>query len=183
MNIVREWFQRLYYFQLYSKAQSLGRNIKLSKGGTFAHPNEITLGDNIFISENFHISAYKLKLHNNIIIGPNLVIECSNHKYDVVGKTMFEIAGDKIYQEVEIENDVWIGANVTILPGVKISEGCVVGAGSVVTKTLPPYSVAVGIPCRPIKPRFTERELRQHLSMVKTSYSEENVVQEWEKIK
>lgn len=182
MSIIRNVFQRIYYFKLYLKSTSLGSNIKLSRGGTFAHPNEIIMGNNIFISEQFHISAYKLKLHNNIIIGPNLVIECSNHKYNIVGKSMFEVASDKIYKGVEIENDVWIGANVTILSGVKISEGCIIGAGSVVTKTIPPYSIAVGIPCKPIKARFSEHELHEHLLAIKTAtYSEKHIMMEWQK--
>ena len=183
MNFIRQVIQRLYYFKFYLNAQSLGKNIQLAKGGTFVHSKEISMGNNIFISENFHISAYQLKFHNNIIIGPNLVIECSNHKYDVVGRTMFEIASDKIYKGVEIEDDVWIGANVTILPGVKISEGCVIGAGSVVTKSLPPYSIAIGIPCRPIKTRFSKSDLRQHILAVKSLYDEEIILQDWNNIK
>ena len=185
MFFIRELFQRIYYFKFYLKSASVGRNVKLSRGGTFTHSSEIVMGDNIFISENFHVSAYKLKFHNNIIIGPNLVIECSNHRYDVVGKSMFEVSHDKIYKGVEIEDDVWIGANVVILPGVKISEGCVIGAGSVVTKTIPPYTIAVGVPCKPIKPRFSNQELGKHLStMQKPSlYSVEYILAEWQTIK
>lgn len=180
MSIIRNLFQRVYYLQFYVKSPTLGKNIKLSRGGTFMHSEEITMGNNIFISENFHISAYQLKLHNNIIIGPNLVIECSNHKYDVVGKNMFEIANDKIYKGVEIEDDVWIGANVTILPGVIISEGCIVGAGSVVTKSLPPYSISVGIPCKPIKSRFSKHDLHIHLLKTKAGrYSEQYILKAW----
>lgn len=49
---------------------------------------------------------------------------------------------------VTIGDDCWIGGNVTILPGVNIGEGCTIGAGSVVTRDIPPFSVAVGSPCR-----------------------------------
>jgi acetyltransferase-like isoleucine patch superfamily enzyme len=49
---------------------------------------------------------------------------------------------------VKIGDDCWIGGNVVILPGVTIGEGCTIGAGSVVTKDIPPFSVAVGSPCK-----------------------------------
>lgn len=52
--------------------------------------------------------------------------------------------------------------NVTILKGIKIGRGTVVGAGSVVTKSLPPYSICAGVPCKVIKKRFSCEEIRQH---------------------
>ncbi|MDZ7859279.1 MAG: acyltransferase [Candidatus Krumholzibacteriota bacterium] len=57
------------------------------------------------------------------------------------------------HEGITIENDVFIGSNVKVLDGVSIGTGCVVGAGSVVTKTIPPYSVAVGVPAKVIKQR------------------------------
>ena len=52
---------------------------------------------------------------------------------------------------VIIYDNVWIGGNVTILPGVKINQGAIIGAGSVVTEDIPPYVIAVGNPCRVIR--------------------------------
>ena len=60
---------------------------------------------------------------------------------------------DYTAKKIVIENDVWIGMNCTVLPGVTIGEGAVVGAGSVVTGDLPPYTICYGTPCRPIRPR------------------------------
>ena len=59
------------------------------------------------------------------------------------------------YDRTYIGSDVWIGANVVILAGVTIGDGCFIGAGSIVTKDLPPFSVAVGNPCRVIRSRFS----------------------------
>lgn len=180
MKIVREFIQRIYYYKFYLKAPKTGKNIKLSSGGKFDHPEEITMGNNVFISNNFHISANNLKIGNNIMVGPNLVIECTNHKTDVVGQSMFEVSYDKICGGVSIEDDVWLGANVIILPNTVISEGTVVGAGSVVTKPLPPYSICLGIPCRPVKRRFSESEMKQHLESIKTSkYQIEEILRQW----
>ena len=68
---------------------------------------------------------------------------------------------DLIYQKVKIGNDVWIGANVTILGGVKIGNGAVIGAGAVVTKNIEPYAVAVGVPAKTIKYRFSQDKIKK----------------------
>lgn len=62
---------------------------------------------------------------------------------------------------ISIGNDVWIGRNVTILPGATIGDGAVIGAGSVVAGKIPPYSVAVGNPCRVARCRFTEEQVKK----------------------
>lgn len=56
---------------------------------------------------------------------------------------------------VNIGNDVWIGEDVMILSGVTIGDGCCIGAKSVVTKSLPPYTICVGSPCKPVKQRYS----------------------------
>lgn len=164
---IKSLFRFLYYFKSNLKFRSKGKNLILSRGGTFIRPEEISFGDNVFISSNFYISARNLVFKSNILIGPNLVIECDNHTYDEIGKTMFENRDKRIISPVTIENDVWIGANVTILSGVTIGEGSIIGAGSVVTKSQPNYSICVGNPCKPIKERFTDYELKQHLKRIK----------------
>lgn len=58
--------------------------------------------------------------------------------------------------ETTIGSACWIGTNVTVLAGAQIGDGCVIGAGSVVTGTIPPFSIAVGVPCRPLRSRFPE---------------------------
>jgi serine acetyltransferase len=60
-----------------------------------------------------------------------------------------------------------------------IGEGCVVGAASVVTKSLPPYTICLGIPCRPVKTRFNSEELTRHLSLVNSQYNVNTVIGLW----
>lgn len=67
---------------------------------------------------------------------------------------------------VVIEDDVWIGANVTILKGVTIGRGSVVAAGVVVTKSCPPYSIIGGVPAKVLKMRFTPEEIVKHESIL-----------------
>ena len=63
---------------------------------------------------------------------------------------------------VVIEDDVWTGANVTILKGVTIGRGSVIAAGAVVTKSFPPYSIIGGVPAKLIKMRFTPEQIAEH---------------------
>ena len=65
-------------------------------------------------------------------------------------------------EDVIIEEDVWVGANVTILKGVIIGRGCVIGANTLVNKSLPPYSVAVGCPARIIASKFSKEQIIKH---------------------
>lgn len=67
---------------------------------------------------------------------------------------------------VVIEDDVWCGANVTILKGVTIGRGSVVAAGAVVTKSFPPYSIIGGVPAKLIKMRFSPEEIVQHEALL-----------------
>jgi virginiamycin A acetyltransferase len=69
------------------------------------------------------------------------------------------------YQYVHIGNDVWIGANAVILPGVTIKDGAVIGAGAVVTKDVDPYAVVAGIPARVINYRFSEKIIERLLKI------------------
>lgn len=170
---------RIYYFKSFIQFKSFGTNIMFSRGGKFLRPREISFGSNIFINSNFHISARNLSIGSNIMIGPGLVIECDNHEYHRIGKTMFETRDERNIGFVTIENDAWIGANVIILPNVVIGEGCIVGAGSIVTKSLLPYTICVGNPCRPIKCRYNSFQLSEHLSLMKSEKNAEVIIENY----
>ncbi|BCP99101.1 hypothetical protein TthHB5008_b22890 (plasmid) [Thermus thermophilus] len=73
------------------------------------------------------------------------------------GKAFFHWRG---LQKVEVDHDVWIGHGAVVLAGVRIGRGAVVGAGSVVTRDVPPYTVVAGVPTRPIRRRFPEGVVR-----------------------
>lgn len=102
----------------------------------------------------------------------------ANHQMNAIATYPFYIMGngwDKnppATQELPLKgdtvvgNDVWIGQNVTVMPGVHIGDGSIIGANSVVAKDIPPYSVAVGNPCRVIKKRFDD-ELIDYLLELK----------------
>ncbi|MBL7032908.1 MAG: acyltransferase [Candidatus Delongbacteria bacterium] len=170
---------RLRYPLAFLKFKKCGHNVWLGRNGLFGRPGEITFGNNVFINAGFHISARNLTFGNNIMIGPNLVIECDNHLFDSVGITMFENRNNRKIDSVAFEDDVWVGANVIVLKGVVIGEGSVIGAHSVVSRNIPPYTVCVGIPCLPRRPRFTNEQLQQHLQLIGSRYVATSVEAAW----
>jgi acetyltransferase-like isoleucine patch superfamily enzyme len=172
---------RIRYPLAFAKFRSCGQNVWLGRRGVFGRPREISFGNNVFINAGFHISARNLIFGNNIMIGPHLVIECDDHTFDRVGVTMFENRNSREIGSVTIEDDVWLGAGVTVLKGVKIGEGAVVGAHSVLSKSIPPYTISVGTPCKPIRTRFTPDKLRDHLQLIDSPYSAEAVIATWER--
>ena len=93
----------------------------------------------------------KVSIGSHVMIAPNCMIAGGNHGTELSGIPMrFQKSTEK---GICIEDDVWIGANSVILDGVNIGRGCIIGAGSVVNKNIPAYSVAVGNPARIIKNR------------------------------
>lgn len=95
-----------------------------------------------------------IQIGSNVIIGPYCIIHSANHRFDDVDKPITNQGYEKA--SVKIDDNCWLAANVIVLPGVTVGKGCVIGAGSVVTKDIPPYSVAVGNPAKVIRSRFAE---------------------------
>jgi acetyltransferase-like isoleucine patch superfamily enzyme len=115
---------------------------------------------NIYIGDNTRIGLSNtvigpVHIGNNVIIAQNVVISALNHNYEDIS-TNINSQGVNTDQ-ITIEDDVWIGANSTILAGVHIGCHVVVGSGSVVTKDIPPYCVVVGNPARIIK-KYDKKE-------------------------
>lgn len=90
-----------------------------------------------------------VQIGDNVIIAQNVVISALNHKYEDITTCIINQGVNT--DQITIDNDVWIGANSTILSGIHIGQHVVVGGGSVVTKNIPPYCVVVGNPARIVK--------------------------------
>ncbi len=130
-------------------------------GNPRIHPTaSLRFGKNIFLGKNSHINAYccvwaspnsKIVLGDNLVMGPGCKMFSSNHSTNETDIPMN--VQPYVEKDIIIGNDVWLGANSIILAGANIGDGTVVAAGSVVTKDLPSYVIAAGIPAGPIKNR------------------------------
>lgn len=126
----------------------------------------LSIGDGSSIPKGsvFYCTEAPLTIGRKVIFGPNPTIITGDHRINVVGKFIMD-SNEKLPENdapVVIEDDVWCGANVTILKGVTIGRGSVVAAGAVVTKSCPPYSIIGGVPAKVLKRRFSKEEIIEH---------------------
>ncbi len=123
----------------YGRNIYLGNNVSVNMNCTFVDCNKITVGDNVLIASNVQIytATHPVELSERLTPGWNPDSDeyfCRTYALPVT-----------------IGSGCWLGGGVIILPGITVGEGCVIGAGSVVTRDIPPHSVAVGNPCRVIR--------------------------------
>lgn len=116
----------------------------------------LEIGENVEINDDVHIGATeKIIIGDNVLIASKVYISDHNHgsyKGEEQDSPMSIPKKRKIYSSpIKIEKNVWIGEFVSILQGVTIGEGAIIGTMSVVTKDIPPYTIAVGSPAKPIK--------------------------------
>lgn len=138
---------------------SIGSNTVIEKGALLrCYPSsdnkigEIIIGNNVNIGLNVNISSCnKIEIKDGVLTGRNVLINDNSHGYT---KSKQDIEGNPINRPIVskgcilIDKNVWIGENSVILAGVKIGRNSIIGANSVVTKSIPPYSIAGGIPAK-----------------------------------
>lgn len=129
-----------------------GKNVNIEKRASFS--SRVEIGNCSGIGVRAQIMG-RCIIGENVMMGPDCLILTTSHNYSDTKVPMIE-QGMAEERPVYIGNDVWIGARVTILPGVKIGDGAIVGACTVVSKDIEPYSVVVGNPARKIRDRRVE---------------------------
>lgn len=121
-----------------------GSGFQLGKGVIINHPETLYLGKECYISHNCYVQAKgKVTFGDNVIIGPMSIIASSKH---IIEDGVVTNRG--ISLPINIGRGTWCAGNVTISSGVSIGESVVIGAGAVVTKDVPPYSKAFGVPAQ-----------------------------------
>jgi acetyltransferase-like isoleucine patch superfamily enzyme len=141
--------------------------------------HKISIGDNFYIGKFSQIEC-DAEIGDHVIMANKVaLIGRYDHNYQQIGvpirlasrirDTDYNWKG--LNEKIVIEDDVWIGYGVIILGGVKIGQGSIVAAGSVVTKDVDPFSIYAGVPAKKVRSRFdTESDLKNHLELYNASY-------------
>ncbi len=137
--------------------KSMGSSVFICNGFYCREPKNVSIGHHVYINHHVELVSDKcgLSIGNFVQIAPYVSMMNATHKYDRTDIPMFEQKGYKT-GKIVIEDDVWIGYRVIILPGVTVHKGAVVGAGAVLTKDVEAYTVVGGVPAKLIKYRKTK---------------------------
>jgi maltose O-acetyltransferase len=127
---------------------ALGDKNKIDGHVYFANGRDVRIGSHCQI--NHHSELVNVVLGDNVLIAPEVVFLFQMHRTGSVDIPMIE-QGKEEYPQTVVENDVWIGRRAIIMPGLYLGEGSIIGAGAVVTRDIPAYAVAAGVPARIIK--------------------------------
>ena len=131
-----------------------GRNVKLSR--------DLVVGDYVYIGSNAIIYP-KVEIGSYTMFGPGVIIMGEDHIFNSVGCPSI-FSGRPVLPKTVIGCDVWIGAGAFVRCGLRIGDGAIIGAGSVVTKDVPPFHIVAGNPARFIRMRFSDdQQCEKHL--------------------
>ena len=123
-------------------------NLVIMTPFTCDYGKNITFGKDCFVNVNcYFMDGGKITLGDHVFVGPSTGFYTAAHPLDVECRN----AGLEKALPITVGDNCRFGANVNVMPGVTIGEGCVIGAGSVVTHDIPPYSLAAGVPCKVMK--------------------------------
>ena len=149
----------------------MGEGVRIQGPIAFHYGKHTKIGKNFFANFNFTVQDDgEVTIGDDCNFGPNVTIVTPVHPMVASERRLMRTgAGEEkrlcYAKPVHIGNDCWFGANVTVCPGVTIGDGCVIGAGSVVTRDIPANSFAAGVPCRVIR-EITEADSMAHMPEV-----------------
>lgn len=161
IDFIRRAFNKLFIQPgLLAGMNKCGKNVKIGAGCELKPLCNISVGDRVEIGPRalFWTTRAKIYIGSDVIFGPGVTIITGDHPTNIPGCTINSIKDEdkpsECDQDVIIDDDVWIGCNVTILKGVHIHSGAVIAAGSIVTKDIESYCIYGGVPAKKIKKRF-----------------------------
>lgn len=136
--------------------RQVGKNVWIEPDFRCEFGKNITIGDNVYINFGCVIlDCGQVVIGNSTLIGPNVGIFSGNHTLDAEERA----AGGLVPKDIRIGERVWIGGNVSIVPGVSIGSNTVIATGSVVTRDIPDGVLAAGNPCRVLRPITSEDKI------------------------
>lgn len=136
-----------------------GTGFTFDPDGVYSYET-IFVGDNVDLGYRPILLATRssIVIGNDVMFGPEVTIRGGNHRFDIPGIPMIAVEDSMKESDndrgVVIGNDVWVGTRAIILHGVTIGDGAVIGAGSVVTRDVEPFTIVAGSPARAIRRRF-----------------------------
>jgi maltose O-acetyltransferase len=136
------WIGQWRFYRAVSRFASCGDDVHIQFPAYFADPDRIALGSNVAIAAFVHVwGSGGVTIGNRVLIASHVAISSVTHDHRMA--TMY---GASRCAPVVIEDDVWVGAHAVVLPGLTIGRGAVIGAGSVVTKSVPANAIVMGVP-------------------------------------
>lgn len=171
MNPGLLWYNKISSKILKKEFKECGKGVSLGANLTVAGAQNITIGEDTAIGPNcvFYATMAPLTIGKKVLISPNVTIVTGEHRTDLIGVYMRDVTEAQKSPEndapVIIEDDVWIGSNVTVMKGVTIGRGSVIHAGVVITKNIKPYTIYISEKLKIA--RFTEEEIMQHEQLLK----------------
>jgi acetyltransferase-like isoleucine patch superfamily enzyme len=133
-----------------------GSNVQFGPGALLSPPTRLEVGNNFATGADLHVST-NLVVGDDVLISSKVAFVGNDHRIDLPEQTVFW-SGRLPENTVYLEGDNLIGYGTIVVGNVRIGRGAIVGAGSVVTRDLPPYTICAGVPARVLKPRFPDSE-------------------------
>lgn len=140
------WSKEIRYFVCKRLLKKVGQNVNIESRVNFIEMSETIIGDHSGIGHGSFVGL--ATIGRDVMMADDVMIISGNHHFDRIDIPMWKQGGED--RKVVIEDDVWIGARVIILPGRRVGRGAVLGAGAVITKDVAPYSIVGGNPARVI---------------------------------
>jgi maltose O-acetyltransferase len=132
-------------------AENCGKNVIIKQNAYLGSAIGLSLGDNAQVGANSRIGP-EVTIGNDVLMGPDVVLMTTNHAFEDPDIPI-RLQGSLPIKPIVIEDDAWLGTRVIVLPGIKIGKGAIIGAHSLVTKDIPPYTIWGGVPAKYIRKR------------------------------
>lgn len=171
----RDYYLRRIVYRRFNIAPGFHAGLRVRIWGR----QKVEIGRNFYIGRDSFIET-DVVIGDNVMFGNRVaLIGRYDHHYQLPGMPIrlapqIRDAGydwKGIGQNIIVENDVWIGYGSTVLSGIRIGEGSIIGAGSLVTKDVEPYSIYAGVPARKVRSRFDNcDDLQKHLQLIQSKY-------------
>ena len=155
------WARRVLFKRI---AHTCGEGVIIKSKAYFGTGKYLKIGDRSQLGKNLKAEC-DLVMGTDVVMGPDVVLMSSAHAFEATDIPV-NLQGPLPRRPIVIGNDVWIGTRVIVLPGVTIGDSAIIGAGSVVTKTVPPWAIVAGNPARFIRYRGERR--RPHHARIET---------------